>query len=115
VWERVTYQDACHLAHGQKIREQPRALLKSIPGIEFVEMRWADRCCGAAGIYSMTHPDLSGRILAEKMESIAAAGAGTVVVTNPGCHMQLLAGAAQHMPQLRVRHLAEILNESYRA
>jgi glycolate oxidase iron-sulfur subunit len=112
---RVTYQDACHLAHGQRIREDPRALLASIPGLEFVEMRDADRCCGAAGVYSITHPDMSERILAEKMARVDATGADTVVVTNPGCHMQLLAGASANGRRLRVRHLVEMLDEAYSA
>ncbi len=112
---RVTYQDACHLVHGQRIREDPRALLGAIPGLEFVEMRDADRCCGAAGVYSITHPEMSARILAEKMERIEATGADTVVVTNPGCHMQLLAGAASGGRRLRVRHLVEMLDEAYSA
>jgi len=112
---RATYQDACHLAHGQRIREDPRALLRAIPGLEYVEMRDADRCCGAAGVYSITHPDMSQRILNEKMTRIDATGADTVVVTNPGCHMQLLAGQASGGRSVRVRHLIEIIDEAYRA
>jgi len=115
VKSRVTYQDACHLAHGQRIREDPRALLRAIPGIEYVEMRDADRCCGAAGVYSITHPEMSSRILSEKMACVDATGADTVVVTNPGCHMQLLAGQAMSGRSLRVRHLVEIIDEAYRA
>jgi glycolate oxidase iron-sulfur subunit len=112
---RVTYQDACHLAHGQRIREDPRALLRAIPGVEFVEMQDADRCCGAAGVYSLTHPQMSERILTEKMANVEATGADTVVVTNPGCHMQLLAGASSGGRRMRVRHLVQILDEAYSA
>jgi glycolate oxidase iron-sulfur subunit len=112
---RVTYQDACHLAHGQRIREDPRTLLRAIPGLEFIEMQESDRCCGAAGVYSLTRPEMSARILAEKMARIDATGADTVVVTNPGCHMQLLAGAAAGGRRMRVRHLVEMLDEAYLA
>ena len=112
---RVTYQDACHLAHGQGIREQPRSLLRAIPGLELVEMRDADRCCGAAGVYALTHPQMSDSILEEKMARIEETRADTVVVTNPGCHMQLLAGAAAKHARFRVCHLIEIIDEAYRA
>src|ERR1700674_404709 len=64
---RVTYQDACHLAHAQRIKKQPRDLIRSLPGIEFVEMRHSDICCGAAGLYSTLEPDMSNRILQEKL------------------------------------------------
>ena len=91
-------------------------MLAAIPGITYVEMADADRCCGAAGVYSLTHPEMSARILAEKMSRIAATGAGTVVVTNPGCHMQLLAGTTTNgAVQVKVRHLVEVLDEAYRA
>ena len=112
---RVTYQDACHLSHGQGIRAQPRALLRMIPGLDFVEMADADRCCGAAGVYSLTRPAMSAQILAQKMDAVFACGAQTVVVTNPGCQMQLLAGAARATRPLEVRHLVEILDEAYAA
>jgi len=112
---RVTYQDACHLAHGQRIRNEPRELLRAVPGLELVEMRGADRCCGAAGVYSLTHPHMSEQLLAEKMARIEETGARTVVVTNPGCHMQLIAGATLTGPRVRVRHLIEVLDEAYRA
>jgi glycolate oxidase iron-sulfur subunit len=112
---RVTYQDACHLAHGQGIRKQPRALLALVPGLELVEMPDAERCCGAAGIYAMTHPDMAGRILEEKMINIEATGAQTAIVTNPGCHMQLLAGIRRRNSGIGVHHLVEVLDEAYRA
>jgi glycolate oxidase iron-sulfur subunit len=110
---RATYLDACHLLHGQRVREQPRTLLSSIPGFELVEMADAGRCCGAAGVYSLTHPVMSSRILAGTMERIAATGAQTVIVANPGCHMQVLGCAAASAPGLRVRHLVEVLDEAY--
>jgi len=108
---RVTLQDACHLAHGQRIRRQPRELLRAA-GAQLVEMDGADRCCGAAGVYSLTHPEMAGRILDEKLASVLATGAREVVVTNPGCHMQLLAGLRRRGADVEVRHLVELLDEA---
>ncbi|MBV8222061.1 MAG: 4Fe-4S dicluster domain-containing protein, partial [Candidatus Eremiobacteraeota bacterium] len=90
--KRVTYADACHLAHGQRVRTQPRALLKRIPGLDYVELRNADRCCGAAGVYSLTQPELSAKILEEKIDAIEETNADYLVTGNPGCHMQIQAG-----------------------
>ncbi|HXN09238.1 MAG TPA: (Fe-S)-binding protein [Candidatus Acidoferrales bacterium] len=109
---RVTYQDACHLAHGQGVRQQPRFLLEQIPGLTFVEMPHADRCCGAAGVYNLTHGELSGRILAEKLDEIALTRAEVVVTTNPGCTMQVQAGLMDRHMNVRVCHLMELLDES---
>ena len=90
---RVTYQDPCHLAHGQGIRSQPRALLNLIPGLQLVEMRDSDRCCGSAGIYNVTHPDLAMQILEEKMANVAATKPDIIVTANAGCLIQLQQGA----------------------
>ena len=109
---RVTYQDACHLAHGQKIRGAPRALLTALPGVEFVELRDADRCCGAAGVYSLTHPQMSQHVLDEKVAKIAETGADTVAVTNPGCYLQLAPALAER--GVRVRHVVELVDEAMR-
>src|SRR5579872_2329663 len=111
---RVTYQDACHLAHGQGIREQPRALLRAIPGLDYVELRDADRCCGAAGVYSLTQPELSERVLAEKLDALVDSRAQVVAVSNPGCHMQLQAGILQRRLNIEVRHVMELLDASIR-
>jgi glycolate oxidase iron-sulfur subunit len=110
---RVTYQDPCHLAHGQKVREPPRALLKAIGGIELVEMRGADRCCGSAGIYNLTHPEMSREILREKMAAVAATGAAAVVAPNPGCILQLRYGARVCGVPVEVFHLMELLDRAY--
>lgn len=112
---KYTYQDACHLVHGQRIREAPRTLLRAIPGVDLVEMRGSDQCCGAAGVYSLTHPSMSGRILAEKAANIEATDANTVVVSNPGCHMQLLSAVRGGAAKWQVRHLVDVLDEAYRA
>jgi glycolate oxidase iron-sulfur subunit len=109
----VTYQDPCHLAHGQKVRAQPRELLKIIPGLKFTEMNAADRCCGSAGIYNLTHPEMSQELLKEKMASIAATGAEAVVAPNPGCMLQLRYGAKRYGPPVKVFHLIELLHRAY--
>ena len=113
--ELVTYQDACHLAHAQGIREAPRDLLKSLPGVRLIEMTNPDRCCGAAGLHALTHPGMAAVLLAEKLDNAVATGAGTVVVCNPGCHMHLRAGIARRGLQIRVRHAIELLDEAYAA
>ncbi len=109
---RLTYQDPCHLAHGQKVRAQPRALLRAL-GADLVEMEGADRCCGSAGIYNLTHPEMSQTLLAEKMEAIRRTGAEVVVAPNPGCVLQLRYGAARHGVPVRVVHLIDLLDDAY--
>jgi glycolate oxidase iron-sulfur subunit len=109
----VTYQDACHLVHAQGVRDAPRALLRSLPGVRLAEMADPDRCCGAAGLNALTHPGMAAALLDEKLERAAATGAGTLVVCNPGCHMHLRAGIASRRLALRVRHAVELLDEAY--
>lgn len=111
----VTLQDACHLAHAQGIREAPRRLLRAIPGLELREQRTPDRCCGSAGIYSLVQPAMSQQVLRSKMDDIASTEAGTVCTSNPGCTLQLEVGVAQRGLPMRVRHVIELLDESYRA
>jgi glycolate oxidase iron-sulfur subunit len=113
--KRVTYQDACHLAHGQRIRRQPRDLLMQIPGLDYVELEYADRCCGAAGVYSLTQPELSHTILAEKLDAIEATNADYLVTGNPGCHMQIQAGMTERGLRTSVKHLVEVMDEAYAA
>lgn len=108
----VTYQDSCHLAHGQKVKAAPRQLLKSIPGLKYVEMRDADRCCGSAGIYNIQQPVMADALLDEKMANLAATRAPLVVTANPGCHLQMLAGARKAGLDVGVRHIAELLADS---
>lgn len=110
---RITYQDPCHLAHGQKVRRPPRELLKAIRGIELVEMEGSDRCCGSAGIYNLTHPEMSLEILREKMASVMATGATAVVAPNPGCVLQLRYGARVCGAHVGVFHLMELLDRAY--
>jgi len=110
---RVTYQDSCHLLHGQKIRNAPRQLLQAIPGLELVEMKLADQCCGSAGIYNLTQPEVARALLKEKMQHARATGAQAIVTANPGCILQLRAGAAQAGTKQEVLHVIELLDRSY--
>jgi glycolate oxidase iron-sulfur subunit len=109
----VVFQDPCHLAHGQRIREAPRTLLRAIPGLRLVEMRDSDRCCGSAGIYNITQPELSRRFMVEKAQAAAETGADVVVSANPGCIIQVQAGLRQRGSHIAVKHIVEILDEAY--
>ncbi|HWH78826.1 MAG TPA: heterodisulfide reductase-related iron-sulfur binding cluster [Candidatus Binatus sp.] len=111
----VTYQDPCHLAHGQKIRSQPRQLLQAIPGLKLIEMDGSDRCCGSAGIYNITHPAMSQQLLQEKMHAIAATNAAAIIAPNPGCMLQLSYGTQCYGPALPVYHLIDLLDRAYGA
>jgi glycolate dehydrogenase iron-sulfur subunit len=111
---KVTYDDPCHLLHAQGVRAAPRNLLRRIPGIEFVEMRDSDRCCGSAGIYNITQPGLAGRILADKISNIERTGASVVATGNPGCLLQIQAGLRARKLPVRVVHPVELLDEAYR-
>ena len=112
---RVTYQDPCHLAQAQRITEAPRALLRSIPGVEFVEMDNSSSCCGAGGIYSITQRELSLKMLDTKMQAVVDTCAWVVATANPGCYIQLLQGAQQASLPIRVRYVTDLLDEAYRA
>ena len=112
---RVTYQDSCHLAHGQRITGAPRQLLGAVPGLELIEMENADRCCGSAGIYNVTQREMSSRLLADKMRAVVATGASMVVTANPGCMLQLEAGLRQHGLEGTVTHVVEVIDEAYAA
>ena len=110
----VTYQDSCHLAHAQRIASAPRDLLASISGLQLIEMEHADRCCGSAGVYSLTQPQMSLRLLSEKIELVRRTGASVVATANPGCMAQLEAGARRFRIPVRVVHAIELLDEAYR-
>jgi glycolate oxidase iron-sulfur subunit len=109
---RVTYQDSCHLAHAQKIREAPRKLIRAVPGVEFVEMPLSDICCGSAGIYNVTETENSLRLLEEKMRYASSTNAKAIVTANPGCILQLRAGAAIHSTGQEVLHVVELLDRA---
>ncbi|HEX6989591.1 MAG TPA: heterodisulfide reductase-related iron-sulfur binding cluster [Bacillota bacterium] len=106
---RATYQDPCHLSHGQGIRSAPRRLLARIEGLDLVEMPGSDRCCGSAGIYNVVEPGISERMLEAKMQAVASTGADLVVAPNPGCILQIRYGAHRYGPPVRVEHLVDIL------
>lgn len=109
----VTYQDACHMKHGQKVFNQPRQLLKSIPGLQLVEMKDSDWCCGSAGIYNVVQPVMANEILSWKVENIKKTGATIVVASNPGCAIQISYGLKQAGYAAELLHLAELLERSY--
>lgn len=110
---RVTYQDPCHLAHGQKIINQPRDLIRSIPGVELVEMESPNRCCGSAGIYNITHPEMSQTILDEKIENIKKTGADAIIAPNPGCMIQIKSGIKKYNLEMKVLHIVELIDRAY--
>src|SRR5262249_673284 len=108
------YHDACHLAHGQKIRQQPRQLLKAIPGLKLVDLKEADWCCGSAGVYNITNQEMAAELLERKMNHIAATGAQVIATGNPGCMMQIAMGARQRGLEMEVVHPVQLLDEAYR-
>jgi glycolate oxidase iron-sulfur subunit len=112
---RVTYADSCHLRHVQKIINQPRDILRQIPGLELIELSKPDRCCGSAGVYNIVQMETANAILEDKMADITSTGADIIVTTNTGCHLQLMNGARRAGLKARVVHLVELLEQSYEA
>jgi glycolate oxidase iron-sulfur subunit len=110
----TTYDASCHLLHGQRATDEPLRVLASIPDLRFVPLEGADVCCGGAGVYNLLEAELSARVLAEKLKRVAETGAQLLATGNPGCHMQIAAGARLAGLQLRVCHPVELLDESYR-
>ena len=109
----VTYDAPCHLIHAQRISQAPIELLRRIPGLSLVPLRGSESCCGGAGIYNLQHPNLSTDILNEKIENIKATGADTVASSNPGCIMQIGAGALLRGLAVDVVHTVELLDAAY--
>ncbi len=110
----TTYDASCHLLHGQHAEREPLEVLRAVPDLKLVPLVDADVCCGGAGVYNLLEPALSARVLAEKLARVAATGAGVLATGNPGCHMQLAAGARFAKMNLRICHPIELLDESYR-
>ncbi|MFN3929610.1 MAG: (Fe-S)-binding protein, partial [Thermoflexus sp.] len=108
----LTYHEPCHLSHVQGVRRPPRALLARLWGAAFRELPDAARCCGSAGIYNLTHPEMSRRLLERKMTDVAATGASVVVTANPGCMLQLEWGARRARLPIQIRHISEVLKEA---
>ena len=111
----VTYHESCHLCHGQKVTTQPRQLLKSIPGVKLVELPEASWCCGSAGIYNITQPEMADDLLRRKVGHIKTTGANVVATGNPGCLLQVQNGCAREGMAVRVAHPVTLLAEAYRA
>jgi glycolate oxidase iron-sulfur subunit len=112
---KVAYHDACHLAHGQKIKLQPRQLLKRIPGLTLIELKEADWCCGSAGIYNITNQEMASTLLDRKIQNIISSGAKIIATGNPGCMMQIALGVRQRGLDLKVVHPVQLLDEAYLA
>ncbi len=109
----ATYQEPCHLVHAQRISAEPRRLLQQVPGLRLVEMQESSVCCGSAGIYNITEPERSRRLLDRKMGHALATRADIIVSANPGCILQLQGGLQASGSGVRVRHLVEVLDEAY--
>jgi glycolate oxidase iron-sulfur subunit len=110
----VTYHEACHLCHGQKITAQPRQLLRAIPNLKLVELTESTWCCGSAGIYNLIQPEMANDLLDRKMKHISATRAPIVATGNPGCLLQIMNGARRKGANLRVAHPVTLLAEAYR-
>ena len=110
---RVCYDDPCHLIHGQRVSDAPRRVLASLPGLELVAHEDPASCCGAAGIYNLTHGEMSRAVLRRKLASLAQADPDLVATGNPGCLMQLAAGAREVGLRARVAHPVELLDAAY--
>jgi glycolate oxidase iron-sulfur subunit len=109
----VTYQDACHLRHAQRVYEAPRRLLRAIPGLDLVEMQGAADCCGSAGIYNITQPAIAAKLQEQKLERVAATGASMLAVGNPGCAIQIGSGLRAQGVRITVVHPVELLDRAY--
>jgi glycolate oxidase iron-sulfur subunit len=110
---RVGYHDPCHLAHAQKVRSAPRELLRRVPGVELVDLPNSDWCCGSAGVYNLTHPEMADAQLEHKLDSIAAVAPEVVVASNPGCLLHMARGARARGSTVEMRHLVEVLARAY--
>ena len=111
---RVTYDEPCHLLHGQRVKTQPRKILQTIPELELIELRESDWCCGSAGIYNITQPELSQEILDRKMEHIADTNADIVATGNPGCLLQIQQGISKCKLDMKAMHPVTLLDYAYR-
>ncbi len=112
--QRVTYHDACHLAHAQGVRQPPRRLLAALPGLELIELAESDLCCGSAGSYNLTEPDMAAALGRRKVDNIIATGVDSVAVANPGCALQIAAELRRRGSAVRVAHPLELLDEAMR-
>ena len=111
---RTTYDASCHLLYGQHAGESSLKMLNAIPNLNFTQLEGAERCCGGAGIYNLVEPEMSRRVLNEKLDNIQASGAEVLATGNPGCQMQIGAGAYLSGLNLKVCHPIELVDESYK-
>jgi glycolate oxidase iron-sulfur subunit len=109
---RITYHDACHLAHGQGVRQEPRDILLDIPGVVMVHMPNSDRCCGSAGIYNITNPEMASAVLERKMENVPE-DVEMISMGNPGCMLQMAMGVQKHGRNQKVVHTIQLLDWAY--
>ena len=112
---RVGYHDPCHLAHAQKVRRPPRDLLAALPGVELVDLPDADHCCGSAGVYNLTHPEMAEAQLERKVDAIRHVAPEVVVASNPGCLLHMARGASERGVEARMVHLVEVLGRAWPA
>jgi glycolate oxidase iron-sulfur subunit len=110
----IAYHDACHLAHAQGIRAQPRALLNDIPGLEIREIADPDICCGSAGVYNLLQPEAAGDLGDRKARNVSDTKADLLVAANPGCSLQIVAALRRRGEEIAVAHTAEVLDASIR-
>jgi glycolate oxidase iron-sulfur subunit len=110
----AAYHDACHLAHAQGLRDQPRSLLRGIPWLKLVELDDAGTCCGSAGVYNLLQPEAASDLGERKATSVEASGADLLISANPGCSLQISAALAARGKKIAVAHTAEVLDASIR-
>jgi glycolate oxidase iron-sulfur subunit len=111
---RAAYHDACHLAHAQQVRSAPRKLLSMIPGLELVPLAESEVCCGAAGTYNLTEPEMSRRLAERKRDHILATRADALLTANAGCLLQIAKSLRQVGSPMWVAHPIDVLDLSYR-
>lgn len=111
----VTYHESCHLSHGQKITAQPRQILRGLPGVNLVELCESNWCCGSAGIYNITQPEMAGKLQARKVGNVKKSGASMVATSNPGCHLQIQSGLRAAESETTVTQPVSLLARAYRA
>jgi glycolate oxidase iron-sulfur subunit len=112
--QKVTYHEACHLCHGQKITKQPLEILHAIPGVELTELPESNWCCGSAGVYNITQPETAAILQERKVGRIASTGAAVVATCNPGCHLQLINGLHRAGASVKVTQPVSLLARAYR-
>lgn len=112
---RIAYHDPCHLAHAQKVREGPRRLLRALPGVELVELPNSDWCCGSAGTYNLSHPEMADEQLRLKLDAVARIAPEVVIASNPGCLLHMQRGLAERGMPVRIAHLVDVLGEAHAA